>query len=493
MRRRSPWHNAAELRDILSELIDIDWTDPGWWALVGGGSALDSYARARALVRRKPRPAALPGGGASRDAWVCRDRAVAPTTAERIARAVAMARAAINAIAELDGQLPDQPLRCHVVATKAGHRRVFHASSRRRVVFVLPSERFIASVLPDPRSDVELARQLARALAMQHQPPLNRLTRLAATPAEATPAGVAVSLCDEHINTGRHVHRRAWSRRGGPWLGVGWAGSHELVSASRGIVATHGHLRIATTLFRQADHQGDFDLLAGAARAELPARMNLFRLPPAGAEALGIATQAVDHPLPSATTLAYATGSTVAEFYPGRERSRFSPVFQVPLTAATRAIQERARRPGPGLLSLAIDGSSPESYRAFQSRIEPLLDRQRGARALLTRLVDNLAKLPSVGPLRARSCLDVAQLSPSELPAEPVFTASRPPVSASQRDHLGGSVISVVPTRAGYTVCVSGTGFAGTDMGAQRMLDRFVEQLHRMRTRSQSNALQSEA
>jgi|GEM_PF-2739538 len=486
-RASSPWHNAAELRRILSELVDADWRDPRWWALVGGSSAFDVYDRARTLLRRPRRPEGLPGAGPTNDAWIGRARSVATSAAERIARAVIAARAATAAITTIDPELPHQELHGHIARSPAGHRRVTHASSRRRVVFVLPNERFIASVLPDRRSDVELARQLARALAMHHQPPLFRLTRLAADPTKATPAAVAVSLCDEHESTGRHIHRRAWSRAGGPWLGVGWSDDHELVSASRGAVSSYGHARLAAEVFGTAE--GDAALLTSAARAELPGSLDLFRLPPRGAVSLGIATEHIAGPAPSLATLAYAVGIVAGEFYPRPASSSYGPVFQLPLPGGN---ETEPRRP-LGMLSVATSSGLSESFDTFRRRIGPLLDRQRAAPQLLERLADQLARLPGGSPLRVRVRLDPIGLNTAGRSREPLFCAARPALRASEQDHLGSSAITVIPDADGYSLSISGTGFTGTNLGAGWVLAQLSKELAQLGLRAGADAIQSGA
>lgn len=485
-----PWHNAAELRRILSELVDADWKDPRWWALVGGSSAFDVYDRARSLLRRPRRPEGLPGSGPANDAWIGRNCTVDTATADRIARAVIAARAATEAIASVDPELPDQALRCHVARSPAGHRRVTHASSRRRVVFVLPNERFVASLLPDRRTDVELARQLARALAGQHQPPLFRLTRLAANPSKATPVSVAVSLCDEHENTGRHIHRRGWSNSGGPWLGVGWSDNRELVSASRGAVSSFAHTRVAVELFRTADRQGDVALLTSAARAELPGSLDMFRLPPRGAVSLGVATTHVDRPAPNLAALAYAVGTVAGEFYPRPASSSYGPVFQLALPDPERT---RPRRQPLGMLSVATIGDVPESFAQFRRRMPALLERQRAAPQLLDRLADQLARLPGGSPLRVRMRLDHVDLAPAQQPGEPLYCVARPALRASEQDHLGSSAIAVIPDANGYSLSVSGTGFSGTNLGAGRVLEQLRKELDHLSFRAGADAIQSGA
>ena len=59
---------------------------------------------------------------------------------------------------------------------------------------------------------------------------------------------MCVALGDEPIETARHGHRRAWTERGGPWLGLGRAGGVAVVSTCHLIVDGYGHALITARI-----------------------------------------------------------------------------------------------------------------------------------------------------------------------------------------------------------------------------------------------------
>src|SRR5256885_1528522 len=95
------------------------------------------------------------------------------------------------------------------------------------------------------RAAADGARAIAIARARRGEPSL--------PPAELHAAAIAVVIGDEAIATARHAHRRAWSSRGGPWLGVAHAPRDgregmTIVSTCHMIVDGYGHAWIASRI-----------------------------------------------------------------------------------------------------------------------------------------------------------------------------------------------------------------------------------------------------
>jgi hypothetical protein len=481
---------ARELRGLIAEVADVDWRHPAWLALVGGTALLEATNGAPRVGAGELYATYLSANGGPRaDTFMARERAAAarPDPAVAVALAVVRARAAAAVLDRLAGELPDQPLLRALAWRDGWLTRVALPPGPPRVAFVTPRGAVLADLAAP---DGALAAALGAVCA--GQPPRPPLVAIDAAARVPVPAAVAVALASEPIATARHLHRRAWSAGGGPWLGVGEAPGLELVTTCHLVVDGFGHGRVASRLFA-ALAPPPAALVAAAAgglgTASLPAPAPL-----PDAEPLGFAAAALPRADVQFPRAAYAFGRTLARAY-GRRAARFSPTFQVPLVPGDRAdAGRRSRRLLFGLMSVRMVDGGFEDYRAFRARLETTLPREAAAAGLLTRLLAATSNaplppswrrrllasrrephplLPPVEALAGRGSLALIRYPDDEPP--PLYAASAPPLF----DDVGAVVLTLIPHAGGCAASIAGSGRAATGDGARALLDLFVEELDR--------------
>jgi hypothetical protein len=417
-------------------------TDPRWWLLAGSAAIAEPFAGEEAYVRSDAEPAT--------DTFIGY-RAAVP--ADPYADAIARARAARAALRELDGTLPEQPL-CVTV-------------DRRQTSALVPSALDIAAfaigtrVLLGRLDDPQLADRLRRGETFTGTP------------------FVCVSIGDDPLHVARHAHRRAWTERGGPWLGLGRSGELATVSTCHFVVDGYGHARITGRIAEVVSATGS----------------NGKQGPPLaavdGAIPLGVAWRPLAHPIAGALPMAYALGR-VLHRRAGKRDARFSPTFQIPIAPGDRADPLRRRRRGvPAIASVRFDGGTPEPFEIFAARTREALEREAHGHGLVTRLINAARAVPvplawkrrSVSATRprwldrfadvigGRACLSRIHV---DTPLPPSCAVSSPARMATPDDALGGCVITVLDdgTHAAITAC--GSGIAGDTRDADALLDELL-------------------
>ncbi len=321
------------LRALVDEIADVNWRDPAWWALLGVANAAEAWASLRGVPPTYLSSDAEPHG----DTFMGWHSPAPATLAEAIADATTDAEAAARALTELDGALPDQPLR---VAIRAGTSSSLVPADPSRIALVVG----------------------------------DRITGAA--------DGAIVAVVGDHpIGVARHLHRRAWTRTGGPWLGIGRAGDLTIVSTCHLVVDGFGHAEICRAIINGRDPERHARVLAEARAihgdAPIPALPPLAAAPP-----LDIAHARVAS-LPRFAPLAYAVGKVL---YDG---GRMSPTIQVPVAPGAPN-----RRVVTALVSVRFPDGAPEPLEVFTARAHAAIKREAAGGGLLSRLLAATAALP---------------------------------------------------------------------------------------------------
>jgi hypothetical protein len=490
------------LRRQLDEIADVDWRDPAWLAFAGGALALDAIGG-----RGDPHLYLGANGGPRSDNHMGRDAAAPADAADAVARAVARARAALDAIAALDGTLPEQPLR-RALADRGGWLARVPASAR-AVAFATPAGCYLAELTPQTEDAVAAA--LGIVLAGRDREPV-ALARIDAGAAEPALAAVAVAVGTVSIHMAQHVHRLAWTRGGGPWLGIADAPPIAAVSTCHVVVDGYGHARVTDAVL--AASTADRSRLLAAARLGLAgAEPPVPRLaPPRGAEALSFAARSLAH-ADGFAAQAYAYGRALARTFRAhwseaeRRAARRSPTFQVPIApGAPDDPDRRKRRVVHALLALHADGGEIEPFARFRARLRPIVAREMAGEGILPRLAHGAAGAPL--PLAWRRRLlrsrhrSHARMAPFEVlsgrgrfssmrfpdgerPAAPLYAASSPTLLVTPEDPLGAVVLTLIHHDAGLTATAAGSGVAGTDDAVAAFLDTWCEELAIIRAHEQ--------
>jgi hypothetical protein len=334
---------TAELHRELAAIAEVD---PRWWMLAGGVAAAETWAPPDLYLACDAEPDADTFMGYR-----------APRLRDPVVDAISRANAARTALRELDGGFPDQPLAVTI-------DRASGAASR-------PSELDVAafavgrSCLVARLDDPALAAQLTAVVAGGEPRPWYG----------ATPF-VCVSIGDEPIETARHGHRRAWTPRGGPWLGLGRAADVAVVSTCHLVVDGYGHARITGRIS---------ELVVGepSRNGHLPRTL----APVAGALPLAIAWRELPSPTPRAIPLGYALGR-ILHRNAGRRDARFSPTFQIPVARGRKDDPLRLRRRiVSATTSVRFADGEPEPFAAFEARVREVIIREASEQGLISRLL----------------------------------------------------------------------------------------------------------
>ena len=444
---------ARRTRELRDELAGIAEPDPRWWLLAGGVALAEPHAPPEVYLACDAEP-----DGDTFMGFV----GPAITTA---GSAIAAAKAARTALRELDGTLPDQPLaitlaRASGAAPQASELEVAAFAARAGVLL---------GRLDDPRLEAQLTAVLA-----------GRVPDGAGWTAGAAPSRwpgalpfVCVSLGDEPLETARHGHRRAWTDRGGPWLGLGHSGELTIVSTCHLVVDGYGHARIAARIST---------LLEVGEVAALPPLA-----PVVGTTPLSVAWRELPCPTPRVIPLAYELGR-ILHRDAGHRDARFSPTIQIPVARGHRDDPDRLRRRiVSATTSVRFERGVIEPFAAFDARVRGVIAREASSTGLVSRLLAAARAVPvplawkrrSIGAQRpgwldgfaavlgGRALLSRIAI---DAPIPPLCAVSTPSRLATDRDPLGGCVITIVDdgTRSAITLCGSGA------VGTRALLDELL-------------------
>lgn len=505
MTRASLRQNWAELAGLVEEVAHPGWLHPAWWSLVGAAGLVERFARRPAVPVEELYTTYLAAdGGPHIDTFMARPGAtgmppaatgVSPAaTGVSPAAAVLRARAARAALEQTDARLGGAGLGCHVLWDRGWLATRPLAGGARHVAFVTPVGVFLADL---DQEDSALERGLALILAGRS--PGASLIAVDPRSSAPTPAVLAVHLAEVPLPIARHLHRQAWSRGGGPWLGVGRCGALEVASTCHLAADGYAHACLADLYFeRMASHSDDCSESCAVASA-IPTGQQV--------EPLGIAWDTLSR-VPTFPACAYAFGRALEKFHRSslpaarRRRARHSPTFQVPVAPGdgsdSGSQTRRLRRVLHGLVAVRITDGEFEPFDEFRARLRPALARDMAGDGLLTRLLqftlrspmpDRLRRwalaarglpsawLPPVAVLGGRGRLSSIRFAEDHAPRGPLIAASAPALGATRRDPAGGSVLTLIHGRDGVTATVAGSGLAGDSEGARRLLDVWRDQL----------------
>ena len=461
---------ARRTAALQRELAAIAEVDPRWWLLAGGVAVAETWAR--------------PGPYLACDAEPDADTFMgyrAPPPRDRVRDAIARASAARTALREIDGELPDQPLA--VTVDRAAGAAT--PPSELEVAAFAIGQRCVVARLDDPT----LASQLAAVLAGAEPRPWYG----------ATPF-VCVSIGDEPIETARHGHRRAWTERGGPWLGLGHAGDVAVVSTCHLVVDGYGHARVAARIaelvareLASSSTTNGHDTAIAAAVAGV-ATTNGHARPlaqVAGAVPLAISWRELPCPTPRVIPLAYRLGR-ILHRSAGRRDARFSPTFQIPVARGPKDDPLRLRRRIVSVTSsVRFEDGEPEPFAAFEARLRETIVREANDHGLVSRLLAAARAAPvpvswkrkSISAKRPRWFEGFAEVIGGrallsrialDFRVPPMCAASSPSRIATAEDPTGGCVITIVDDGSRAAVTVGGSGFAGTPDSASQLLDELL-------------------
>jgi hypothetical protein len=443
---------ARRTAELHRELASIAEVDPRWWLLAGGVAFAETRARSGIYLACDAEPDA--------DTFMAY-REQPPR--DPVCDAIARARAARTTLRELEGTLPDQPLAVTIDRTGGGSTR---PSQLDVAAFAIGNACLVAR-LDDP----SLSQQLADVLHGK-QP---RTWRSAAP-------FVCVSIGDEPIETARHGHRRAWTDRGGPWLGLGRSGELAVVSTCHLIVDGYGH---ACLTARMAELTSSMNGRDGHGVAAPPL------VPVPGAVPLAIAWRELPQPTPRLVPLAYELGRLLHSELASPD-AKFSPTLQIPVARGHKDDPVRLRRRiVSATTSVRFTAGTPEPLSAFEARVRDVFAREAAASGLVSRLLAAARAVPvplawkrkSISAKRPRwleNFADViggrallSRIAVDNL-GRPLCAASSPARLASTSDPIGGCVVTLVDDGNHAAITVAGSGFVGTPHAAAAFLDRLL-------------------
>jgi hypothetical protein len=444
---------TAELQQELAAIAEID---PRWWLLAAGVALAETRAAPEIYLACDAEPDADTFMGY---------RAARPR--DPVADAIRRAMAARTALRELDGSLPDQPLAVTISHASGAEAR----PSELDIAAFAIGNRCLAAPLDDPA----LAKQLAAVLRGVEPPPWRG----------ATPF-VCVSVGDEPIETARHGHRRAWTSRGGPWLGLGRAGDVAVVSTCHLIIDGYGHASIAARIAGLVAAEAARSATPKSGHVALPALG-----PVAGGVPLAVAWRELPQPTPRVIPLAYELGC-ILHRRAGRHDARFSPTFQIPVARGRLDDPLRLRRRiVSATTSVRFADGMPEPFAAFEARVRGVFSREAAASGLVSRLLAAARALPvpvswkrrSISARRSRWLDNVASVIGGrallsriamDTPIPTLCAVSSPSRLATDADPIGGCVITIVDDGSRGAITVGGSGFAGTSASASAFLDELL-------------------
>lgn len=442
---------ARRTLELQRELAGIAEVDPRWWLLAGGVAFAETRAPPEVYLACDAEPDADTFMGYR-----------APRPRDLVIDAIARANAARTALCELDGSLPDQPLAVTIDHSSGAETR----PSELEVAAFAIGDQCLTARLDDPT----LATQLAAVLGGVDPPKWYGSTPF-----------VCVSVGDESIETARHGHRRAWTARGGPWLGLGRAGDLAVVSTCHLIIDGYGHARITARIA---------ELAAGEVSANGHTRAPVLGAV-AGAVPLAVTWRDLPRPTPRVIPLAYELGR-ILHRQVGQRDARFSPTIQIPVARGRKEDPMRLRRRiVSATTSVRFEDGAPEPLATFEARVREVFSREAAASGLVSRLLAAARAVPvplawkrkSISAKRPRWLESFAEVIGGrallsriamDSPIPPMCAVSSPSRLASDIDPIGGCVITIVDDGSHGAITVAGSGFVGTADTASTFLDELL-------------------
>ncbi|MDF1797965.1 MAG: hypothetical protein P1V81_02225 [Planctomycetota bacterium] len=437
--------------------------------------------------RRHPRGAPArdhraANGDAHADTFMARDLDTADDLRLGVDRAVARARAGLEALREL--RLPGQRTDVCLQRNKGWCDLVpLSGQELDRVAFVTARGVFLADV-PAGREEA-VARELMALLGDGEQPD-SRLVPLEEESRSPTRCALAIGVGEASLTDARHLHRRAWTRSGGPWLGVVEASGLELVTTCHRAIDGFGHALLADAIFQRGAEQSPSSQPgpspSGCDRAPLPP----IPAGPASPTTFGFATRQLQYGGRFAQQLV-----ALARVLPGPFGS--SATIQVPVVPSSPA--HDLVRSAPVLHALiGLDPLSDPT--GLDERLKAWLEDARQGAGVLTRLTAVIARapvpawlrrhwlrthraphpwIPMTSVLAGRARLSSLRFPHGQRPLAPLYAASAPGLLPSRWDPRGAFVLTLVHHERGATASLFGTGLAGNDEAAQALLDDWLQ------------------
>lgn len=474
---------SEELRQLFDEVAEIDWRDPAWRAWLAALSATEAWS-ARELDPERAveafTTALMASSGPVADTFMATHGPPAPIDrAGRVALAAERAIRVARTLRAQDHSAPGQRL-VKLLCYRGGwlEDRVLEPSDAVPIALLANDACFLAPVRPDdPGCEAWLRARLDQAL--DDGTGLERVDRSRAAPTEAV---ATISLAPVSQTWARSFHRAAWTRGGGPWMGVADSPPYEVVSTCHAAIDGYAHARICSDVLRSSGRSPAHlapDPFPGVAGVEPPP--------------VGFASCVIERPTPRFARALHAF-ATALDGQVGDGGAR-SVTFQVPIAPGHRAESARwRRRPLYGLMALRRVDGALESPDELAARLPAFLEREASGRGLLTRSLLAILGVPAPRPLRrallaskrmdewfgparvlsGHGYLSWMRFPVGEEPRLPTFPSAIPSFSVTGR---GGAGLSIAPFAEGLAVGVTTSGSLGTQALAEGFLEEWLDAL----------------
>ena len=474
-----------ELRALFEEVAPIDWTSPAWRGLVAAIAASERWAN-RALTPAAAADAFVTAleanSGPAADTFMATFGAPPPDELDaRIDRALDRAVRLARTLRAQDRTAPGQRL-LQAMRHEGGWLRgaPLEASSTVTIAFITSEGAFVGDI--DPSVDLDDPAALAPLRAALRVPErsawLRPIDRRASRP---TPAAAAVCLQPVPQSWARSFHRAAWTRGGGPWMGVADTAAHSVVSTCHAAVDGYAHARVSASVLRPSPP-----------RRPRPAADPFGGVPGVVPPEVGFAARALTGSLPRFATAVHAFSSVLDRRLGGS--STRTPPIHIPIAPGVPADHARwRRRPLYGLFALRKTDGQIESLSSLRARLPAYLAREASGRGALTRVLRATLELPlprwALRPLIARQPWTDRWLEPArvltgagyvswmrfpagERPRLPTFPSAIPSFTGDGR---GGAGLSIASYDGGLAVGLTTSGELAQE--ATSLLDAWVEEL----------------
>jgi hypothetical protein len=475
---------VAELRELFDEAADVDWRHPAFSALVVALASSEVLSGRRLTPDRAAAAfvtALQANSGPAADTFMA-VAAGAPSSdpRARVVRAAERARVTAQTLRTLDRVAPGQRL-LQTLRLDDGWLRPLSLGDGTSddgpvaIAFLTRGAAYVAEVDPRDRSP-DLADALERTLA-------GRETRFAKVDPESsrpTLAAAAVALEPVPLTWARSFHRLAWTRGGGPWMGVADCPPFGVVSTCHAAVDGYAHARVTASIHPS---------FAGASLEGRPAELAPFPVSRFRPPEVGFATCRIEGASPRFADALHAF-ATVLDRRLGGGPSRSVP-FHVPIAPGLRTDSSRwRRRPLYGLLALERHDGALESLEELRARLPRFLAREASGAGILTRVLRAALELPA--PASVRRLLVDRQpwtdrwIAPAQVltgggyvswmrfdPNETPVVATHPSAVPSFSADRGGAGLSIAPFLGGLACGLTTSGSIGTSDAAAELLEEW--------------------
>ena len=476
--------SLARIKSLFDEVAEVAWEDPVWSSFAGLLAASEVLSRrsfSSELASRAFTLALRANGELAADTFMAVAGSACPVDARaRVARAISRAEAAARALRDLDRSAPDQAL-CATLRSRRGWLEPERLPHARRVAFIVRDASYLVMLSGSPH-DERLAGSLLAAL--EGRP--HDLERIDPSSREPTPVAAAIAVEPVTLTWARSFHRLAWTRGGGPWMGVADCPPHSVVSTCHAAVDGYIHARVTSELLSGTWAHGSVAITGRPPPSAL--------VPPE----VGFATCAVPRDPPRFAVALHAF-ATVLDRRIGTG-TRTSVAIHVPIAPGDRTDPERwRRRPLYGLLALRKHDGRLESAESLAQRLPAFLARESAGGGLLTRVLRAACELPAPLPVRrllierqpaadrvfapARALTGAGYFSwmrfpRGEGPRAPIYPSALPSFSA----HRGGAGLSITQTERGALAAgLTTSGSLGTAAIAEDFLAEWTTEIARAR------------